>query len=153
MSHRIHIQRAGSEDRVTEGTKLDRRKKSPLGVRIKYGIAVLIGIISLYGAGKAYHTAQQVTVIAKRSVDTSRQASSVATAVNAGLAQQTQNRTANVGSWCGAIDTLDTTLVGYVQIFVKADPHIPPLKLTQLDCAALERKTLASTKTSKKKTH
>lgn len=144
---RISIERAGAEDRMTAGTKADRREKPSLGVRIRYGIALLVAGIACYGAGKAYTTSQRVTGLAKRSVATSRQAASVAAAVNAGLAEQTRNRTANVASWCGAIDTLDSTLVGYVQIFVQADPRIPPLKLAQLDCKALERKTLASTKT------
>lgn len=73
-------------------------------------------------------------------------ASASAERVRVGLTSQTGNRARNVASWCNAIDTLDTTLVAYVQVFVQAGKHVPPLKLTRLDCKALERRTLASTK-------
>lgn len=64
----------------------------------------------------------------------------------AGLRSQTENRTSNVATWCGAINTLQSDLVGYVEIFVRANPRVPSLKLTPLDCRAIESKTLASTR-------
>lgn len=63
-------------------------------------------------------------------------------AVKAGLVQQTTNRTTNVAHWCGAINALDHSLTGYVALF----HHVPRLHLVPLNCAALERATLASTK-------
>jgi hypothetical protein len=63
-------------------------------------------------------------------------------AVKAGLIEQTTNRTGNVAHWCGAINALDRSLTGYVALF----HHVPQLHLVPLNCAALERATLASTK-------
>lgn len=58
MKRRIHIQRAGSEDRVTEGTKADRREKPSLGVRIRYGIAIVAAGIACYFAWHALDASQ-----------------------------------------------------------------------------------------------
>lgn len=79
----------------------------------------------------------------RQALDRSTVAVRQATGVAAGLAHQTQNRTANVASWCGAIDKLDGSLTSYVDSF---GPHVRRLHLTPLDCQALESKTLASTK-------
>lgn len=69
-------------------------------------------------------------------------ATNASDAVKAGLSNQTDNRTANVAAWCGAIDALDGSLTGYVSSF---GSHVRPLHLAPLKCAALEQKTLAST--------
>lgn len=55
---RISIERAGAEDRVTIGTKADRREKPSLGVRIRYGIAIVAAGLACYFAWHALSTSE-----------------------------------------------------------------------------------------------
>jgi len=47
----------------------------------------------------------------------------------------------DIAVWCDAINGLQSTLTAYVNIFVQADPRIPPLTLKQLDCPAIEQQS------------
>jgi hypothetical protein len=97
---------------------------------IVLGIALLIAIgVAAWGLGDASTATTRADVLTSQ--------------LKANVQSQVENRTANVATWCGAING-DRT---YNRVFVAhvTRGHIV-YTLADLDCKALEAKTLASTK-------
>jgi hypothetical protein len=49
------------EDRRHEGTKAERREHVPLGVRVRYAVAIVVSLIAAYAATQAFITSQRVS--------------------------------------------------------------------------------------------
>lgn len=108
-------------DERTASNGREHRRDS-IGIRVRYAVAIIVALIAAYGATKAYTTANSLRI---------------------DVQNQVKNRTENVGVWCDELNRM----IDYNRAFVTLSTGgRGSYGLADLDCAALERATLASTK-------
>ena len=74
----VRVRPERPEDRLTPGTKAERDPKPPLGIRVRYGIAIVLSIAAAYVAGTAVQKAQTSHDTAQHAKATAAQAAAQA---------------------------------------------------------------------------